>query len=339
MTHAKFLHVGKLAKAVTADDTLQHIVVLFLGHRENDVDAGLVDSQDVGRRKDADIRRYDRSGSHALAVARHTHVTHHVDVGHVSGEEVDGRLRRFGHTLHELLLLDVPLVGLPRRGVDHGLADAAVGTTDADVLVRTSEAALGMALEVSQGNQRIVVSQGLAHRHLLEPLSALDRQHCGALGIHDIDGAERPSVHLQRLAVLVGGVAVALIVGVGLHDGGILQVLLHQRLHPFARQDVGTVLLAGMQFHGHLALDVLVHFLVSRNQSFSTEVAGEIDYGFIARTLIIVHILAAIGIARRITPVRLCLLRITAGHHSSTKAQQKSSSNQFVHSFCLLSLL
>ena len=196
-----------------------------------------------------------------------------------------------------------------------------------------------MALEVGQGNQRIVVSQGLAHRHLLEPLSALDRQHRGALGIHDIDGAERPSVHLQRLAMLVGSVAVALVVGVGLHDGGILQVLLHQRLHPFARQDVGSVLLAGVQFHGHLALDVLVHFLVSRNQSFGTEVASEIDNGFIARTLIIVHILAAIGIARRITLVRLCLLRITAGHHSSTKAQQKSSSNQFVHSFCLLSFI
>ena len=245
--------------------------------------------------QDADVGRDYRFGFQTLAVTGHRHVTHHVDIGHMLAEEVDARLGGFGHAFHEFLLLDVPLVVLARGGVNPCLADASVGTTDADVLVRAAKAALGMALEMGQRHHGIIVLQVAAHRHLVKPLSAHDRQRHGVLLVKDIHGAEGPAVHLQRLAVQFGGVTVALIVGVGLDDGGTLQVLLHQSLDPSTRDDVGAMLLARVQLHCYAALDHLVDLLIGHDQSLGTQVAGEIDHRLVAGALVIGDILVAVN--------------------------------------------
>ena len=48
VTHAQLFHVRQLAQSVAGLDTLHHIVVLLGGHGIDDVDASLVDGQDVG---------------------------------------------------------------------------------------------------------------------------------------------------------------------------------------------------------------------------------------------------------------------------------------------------
>lgn len=53
--------------------------------------------------------------------------------------------------------------------------------------------------------------------------------------------------------MLLGGVTAALIVGVGLHNGGSRQVLFNQLLDPRARDDVWSVRFAGVQLDGNLA--------------------------------------------------------------------------------------
>ena len=120
---------------MTALDALEHVVMLLGSHGVDDVNAGLVDGKQVGRGKNANVWSHYRLCLKALAVTGYRHVAHHVNIGHMLAEIVDGRLGRFGHALHKFLFLDIPLVILTRCGVDPRLADAAVGTPDADVLV------------------------------------------------------------------------------------------------------------------------------------------------------------------------------------------------------------
>ena len=138
-----------------------------------------------------------------------------------------------------------------------------------------------------------------AHRHLVKPLAANDGQRHGVFLVKDVNGAEGPAVDLQRLAVQLGGEAVALVVGVGLDDVGTLQVLLNEGLHPFARDDVGAILLARVQFHAHAALNHFVHLLVGHDQALGTQVAGEIDHCLVTRALVIGDILVAVGAGYR----------------------------------------
>ena len=95
------------------------------------------------------------------------------------------------------------------------------------------------------------------------------------------------SVHLQRLAVQVGGVAVALIVGVGLDDAGAFQVFLHERFDPLAGDDVGTVLFAGVQFHAHASFNRLVDLLIGHDKAFGAQVAGEVHDCFVTGALVV----------------------------------------------------
>ncbi len=80
--------------------------------------------------------------------------------------------------------------------MDHGLSDAAVGTSDPDIFIGTAKAALDMSLEMGQGQHGIIVQQPLAHRHLRKPFPALYREHGGPLRVQDIHRAEGPAVHL-----------------------------------------------------------------------------------------------------------------------------------------------
>ena len=164
----------------------------------------------------------------------------------------------------------------------------------ADILVAAAKAALGVSLEVGKHHHGVVTWQVAPHRHAVKPLAAPHRDGERVLLVHDIHGAERPSVHLQRAPVLLGGVAVALIVRVGLHDGGLGQVLLHQLLHPCGRDDVGAVLLAGVQFHRRVALDAGAHLLVGSDEAFRAQVARKVNNGFVACALFVRHILVTI---------------------------------------------
>ena len=140
---------------------------------------------------------------------------------------IDSGLGAFGHALHELLSGDVPLVGLPRSGVNPRLTDTAVGTAYADVLVATAKSALGVPFEMGESNQGVVILQMAAHAHTGEPLATHDRQGNGVLFVEDVDGCEGPAVHLDGLAMLFSRVAVTLVIGIGFDDAGTLQVLCH----------------------------------------------------------------------------------------------------------------
>ena len=294
VAHAQFLHVGKLAEAVTGLDALHEVVMLLGRHRVDDIDAGLVHGQEVGGRQDTHVGRNHRLGREAFAVTGDGHVAHHIDIGHVLAEMVDGGLGGLGHPLHELFLGDVPLVGLAGGGVDPGLAHAAVGAADADVLVAAAEAALGVALEMGQRHHGVIVDQMASHGHLVEPLAADDRQRKGVFLVDDVHRAEGPAIDLDGFSVGLRGVAVALVVGVRLDDRRFRQVLLDQGFHPFARDDVRAVLLAGVELDAHAALDVAAHFLIRGDESLGREITGEIDHGFLAIPLVVRDILVSI---------------------------------------------
>jgi len=94
---------------------------------------------------------------------------------------------------------------------------------DADVLVGAAKAPHGVALEVGHGQEGVIVQQILPHGHLREPLAALHREHHGAVLVQDVHRAEGPAVDLQGLSVLFCCVAVAVVIGVGLQNGGLGQ--------------------------------------------------------------------------------------------------------------------
>ena len=137
------------------------------------------------------------------------HVAHHIDVGDVFAKEADGGFGGFRDPLHQFLCLNVPHIGLAGRGMDHGLADPAVRAADTDVLVGAAEAALYMSLEMGQGQHGIIVQHALADGHLFEPLAAFHREHGRAFRVGNVYGGKGPAIHLQRLSVLLGGIAVA----------------------------------------------------------------------------------------------------------------------------------
>ena len=102
------------------------------------------------------------------------------------------------------------------------------------------------------------------------------------------------------------GVAVTIVIGVSLDDVGIFQVFLHQCLHPFARNDVRAVLLAGVQFYAHAPRNLSVHLLVSLYESLCREVAGEIHHRLVTRALIVRHISVAVAAGCHLCRCRCC---------------------------------
>ena len=121
-----------------------------------------------------------------------------------------------------------------------------------------------MPLKVREDQHRIVIDDMAAHRNFLEVLAAFNWQIHRSLSVHDVNRAEGPAVDFKGLEVILGGVAVAVIESVGLDNRALRDACL-QGLHHFARQDVGTVTLAGMELNGDLArqiaLDQVVEFI------------------------------------------------------------------------------
>ncbi len=198
-------------------------------------------------------------------------------------EVVNCCLGGFGDALHEVFFPDGPLI-LAFIGVDHLLADAAVGTADADVLVGAAKAALDMALEVGQSDQGIIVEHMASNTHVVKVVSADHRQICCAFFIHDIHRAECPSVDLEGLAVLLGRVAVTVIIRVCFNNAGILELGLcfSELFHPASWNDVWSMRLTGMQFQSDFAGDIAVDLFIGFLQAFCGKITCEVDNGFIA---------------------------------------------------------
>lgn len=148
--------------------------------------------------------------------------------------------------------------------------------------------------EVGERQQRVVTGQVAAYRHLVEPFSSLYGQCEGIFFVDDIDGAKSPAVYLQGLSVLFGSVAVALVVGVGLNDMGLGQLIFNQLFYPFPRDDVRPVGFARVQFHAYAPGHVGAHLFVGFDKTFGAEVASEVDYRLIACAAFVGHILVAV---------------------------------------------
>jgi hypothetical protein len=195
-------------------------------------------------------------------------------------------LGRFRDAFHQLFLADGPHVVRADSGVDLGLADAAIGAANANVLVGTAKAAHRVALKVGQHQHGIIVQLVGANVHFGKPLAVLYRQGCHAVLVHNIHWAERPAVYFQGFAVLCGGVAVALVIGIGFHNGAVGD-LFHQALDPGTRDDVGAVLLAGVQLNSHLAGQVALNGSICLFQALCRKITGKKHNGFAAGALCI----------------------------------------------------
>ena len=192
--------------------------------------------------------------------------------------------RRFRDTLHEFFLADSPL-RTRIAGMNHFLADAAVGAANADVLVGTAEAAHRMALKMRKDEQRVVIQHVRAHRHFREPFAALDWQHRRALFIHDIDRRKIPAVDSQRLAVFGRRIARALIIGIRFDNIGFRQFLCYKRLDPRTRDDVRAVRLARMQLDADFARHILRNGIVRLEQAGRRKIPRKIYDSLTALTL------------------------------------------------------
>lgn len=281
-------------------DALDEVVVLSLGHGVDKVNASLVKGENIGGGKNADVRGDNGSGLYSLAVAGNGHVTHDVDVGDVLAEVVDHRFRGFGHTLHELFLGNIPLVGLAGSGVYPCFTDATVGAPDADILVATAKATLGVAFEMSEDDKGIVIEDMAAHGHTGEPFTAADGKSDGILLIEDVNGTKVPAVDLQGLAVLLGGVTVADVVGVGLNDRCIREFFLDEGLNPIAGDDVRAVLLASMELDADTPGDVAGHLPVGIHEALGGELTGEVNDGLVAGTLVGGNVFVAVTAGGRL---------------------------------------
>ena len=92
VAHPEFGHGRELAQAVAALDSLNEVVIVLLGHAEDEVAGGLVDSQDVGRGQNADVRNGRFSRAPAGAVTVDGHAAQHVQEDDVLAEVVAGGL-------------------------------------------------------------------------------------------------------------------------------------------------------------------------------------------------------------------------------------------------------
>ena len=188
------------------------------------------------------------------------------------------RLGGFRHGFHEEFLAGPLIPGL-RDVVDRMnllLADLPVGAADGDVLHGTAEAAHGVALEVGQDDHGVVVADVLAHRDGLEVLAALHGEHRRAFGVHDVDRAEGPAVHLEGFKVLFRRVAVSHVERVRFDDRAVGNVLLEGFDH-VARQNVRAVAFTRVELDRDLPDDFFVDERVELLQVFGVDLAREVD--------------------------------------------------------------
>ena len=77
---------------MAALDTFNEVVVVLLGHAENEVTGGLIDSQNVGGGQNTDVRNSRFSRAPAGAVTVDGHAAQHVQKDNVLAEVVAGGL-------------------------------------------------------------------------------------------------------------------------------------------------------------------------------------------------------------------------------------------------------
>ena len=139
--------------------------------------------------------------------------------------------------------------------------------------------------KVGQDKEGVIIDDGFSHGHLGEPFAAGHGEVDRSVFVHDIHRAEGPSVYLQRFPVLLGGIAVSLVVRVCLHDGGLGEIILNQMLHPGPGDDVGAVLLAGVEFDGHFSSEGLADAPIDFFESLGGQVSGKIYGGCLSSSL------------------------------------------------------
>ena len=123
-------------------DSFEHGFVFVFRHRVDQIDARLVDGENIRRCEDTDVRCHDRLCIHAFAVAGNRHVAHDVNIRDILTKEIDRCLGRFGDALHQFLFRDRPHIIRAFLLMDPLLADASIRAADADVLIGTAEAAI-----------------------------------------------------------------------------------------------------------------------------------------------------------------------------------------------------
>ena len=166
----------------------------------------------------------------------------------------------------------------------HRLANPAVCTADADVLVAAAKAALDVALEMGQRQHRVIIHQVVADTHKVEPLAAVHRQIEGPFVVYNVHRAEGPAVDFQCLQMALGGEPVAIVISVGLNYGGFGKSLLIKVFDPGAGDDIGAVLLSRVELDTDFAFEAGADAVVSLYQAGGAQVAGEIDDGLVSGT-------------------------------------------------------
>ena len=112
-------------------------------------------------------------------------------------------------------------------------------------------------------------------------------------------------------------VAVAVVIGVGLQNGGLGQFRLDQVLNPVVGDDVGAVGFSGVELNPHFPRQVPQDPGGDPPQALWGEVFGEVDHGLGAAAVLLGDILFPVGSGGRLlvghTVVLLCKISAGAG--------------------------
>ena len=155
------------------------------------------------------------------------------------------------------------------------LLAAGGGDADGHVLQRAAQAPHGVALEVGEHEDGVVVVDVGAYKVFLELLAAGDGDGDVAVLVHDVAGGDvHKAVLLHGLPVGGGGVAAALIGGVALHDGALQ--LLDKRPNKGGLEEVVSAGLAGGDLDGHFSLQGDAQGVIDLLQGFCGQFFSEI---------------------------------------------------------------
>ena len=99
--HALELHILKLAQAAAGLDAFHKVAPLRFGQRINHVHRSLIDSQNIRRGNDPQIRRGGCRRAKPGAVAIHRQVPKYVDIGNMLPKMIGNGFAAFHHPFHE----------------------------------------------------------------------------------------------------------------------------------------------------------------------------------------------------------------------------------------------
>ena len=227
-----------------------------------------------------------RLGGISVAVAVHGQAVHHTDVEDVVAHVVIHTLGRVRHGLQKgILLTPDATAGLGAAGVNphfaHGGTEA-----DGDVLDGPAEARHGVALEMGQHQEGIIVGEMAAHIIHVDADAALDRDLHAAFLIQNVQLSNfQQAVVLRLLPVHGCGGTAAAIGGIAFHDGAVHQM--DQIGDQLRAQVVAALAFAGGHFDAHPARQLHAQGLIGRDETLRGNVTDEIYYrrGFICRAV------------------------------------------------------